>query len=111
MKLEVKEKYLSMSPSQFILRCGYGHLVDPQTGQESYSRRFGREFYPRFHLYLEEKTENGDRIAIFNLHLDQKKASYEGFSRHSGEYDGPLVEEEIARLRSLVIADYQGQKN
>ena len=40
---------------------------------------------------------------IFSLHLDQKKASYEGFSRHSAEYeDSELVEKEIARLKSLL---------
>lgn len=56
--------------------------------------RLGGRFYPRFHLYIKDK---GD-VIIFDLHLDQKKASYKGQRAHSGEYDGPLVEEEIGRI-------------
>lgn len=33
---------------------------------------------------------------------DQKQASYEGTSAHSGEYDGELVEQEIRRLKTFV---------
>ena len=52
--------------------------------------------YPRFHAFVtvSEKTNE----IIFNLHLDQKKPSYEGTSRHGGEYEGPVVETEVTRI-------------
>ena len=39
---------------------------------------------------------------MFNLHLDQKKPTYEGHVAHSGEYDGELVEEEAERIRRIL---------
>jgi len=52
--------------------------------------------YPRFHLFIKEDNQNW----IFDLHLDQKKPSYSGSVAHSGEYDGELIEREIARIKS-----------
>jgi hypothetical protein len=37
-----------------------------------------------------------------NLHVDQKEASYEGTSAHGGEYEGPLVEQEMARITQFI---------
>jgi hypothetical protein len=45
-----------------------------------------------------------DRI-VFNLHLDQKKASYEGAPRHNAEYEGEAVENEIERLKGFLIEE------
>ena len=50
--------------------------------------------YPRFHLYIKQEKDN----VFFNLHLDQKKPSYQGTSAHSGEYDGKLIEQEKERI-------------
>jgi len=52
--------------------------------------------YPRFHIY---GKKIGDSEFELNLHLDQKMASYEGSSAHSGEYDGELVEKEAERIK------------
>ena len=72
----------------------FGLLVG---GETSYVRRLSRiQHYPRFHLYLNETPEQ----LTFNLHLDQKHASYEGSSAHSGEYDGETVKEEADRIIS-----------
>lgn len=79
-------------------RFGYAAIFDKRSGQESFVRRLGSGYYPRFHLYLEEKGSD----IIFNLHLDQKKASYQGQHMHNAEYDGDLVEAEICNLRSFV---------
>lgn len=57
--------------------------------------------YPRFHLYI--ILLNGGEIGHkFNLHLDQKKPSYEGSHAHSGEYHGELVEREAERIKNLI---------
>ena len=68
-------------------------------GETSYVRRLSRiQHYPRFHLYLNET----DNQITFNLHLDQKHASYEGSSAHSGEYDGETVKAEAERIISVL---------
>lgn len=88
-------------------RSGYGYLRDRNTGQGSYVRRLGSGFYPRFHVYLENNN--------INLHLDQKQASYEGTSAHSGEYDGEVVENEAQRIinvmSNLSTSDDESESN
>lgn len=98
MRLILDENVLNQAPENLLRQAGYAYLVDPKTGQESYVRRFGRGFYPRFHLYLER--QNGQ--VILNLHLDQKQASYQGSHAHNAEYDGEVVETEMDRIKSYV---------
>jgi len=101
MKLILNRNTLSAAPEQLLRRVGYAYIQDRKTGQESLVRRLGRGFYPRFHLYLEERGEQ----VILNLHLDQKKPSYAGASAHNAEYEGKVVEEEIARINSLLTTN------
>jgi len=77
---------------------GYAEFDDPNSGQISYTRRLSSNFYPRFHLYIEEKKGQ----MTFNLHLDQKQVSYKGHTAHSGEYDGELVEQEGERIKKEI---------
>ena len=95
-----------MPPEQFLRRAGYGYIRDRRSGQESFVRRFGAGFYPRLHMYFEEKPSAGsgrDGQIIFNLHLDQKQASYEGADHmHNADHDGPVVEAEIERIKGFV---------
>lgn len=86
-------------PQHFIRRCGYGLIVNRRKGETSFVRRFTRDLYPRFHLYIEDHGENWQ----FNLHLDQRAPVYAGVTAHAGEYDGKLVEEEAAQIRSQAI--------
>lgn len=81
-----------------VQRCGYARFRDPRTGQESYTLRLGSGFYPRWHLYAEERADE----LVLNLHLDQKKPSYGVGHAHSGEYEGAIVETETLRLKSLL---------
>jgi len=84
---------LELKPLEIIRRSGYG-LVNDRSSEVSFSRRLGRDFYPRFHAYL-----NGQTI---NLHLDQKQASYQGYAKHSGEYEGEAVENEAVRIKEII---------
>ncbi|MFA6306801.1 MAG: hypothetical protein WCV70_04770 [Patescibacteria group bacterium] len=95
MKLILDKNTLDQAPENLLRQAGYAYLMDRHTGQESYVRRLNRGFYPRFHLYLEEQNNQ----VILNLHLDQKQASYEGAHAHNAEYDGELVEQEMARIK------------
>ncbi len=98
MKIIVEKSRLSLNPAQFLRLAGYAYITDRRSGQDSYVRRLGAGFYPRFHLYAEE---DGDKI-IFNLHLDQKRPSYAGAHAHNAEYEGEVVETEIQRMRQLL---------
>ena len=68
--------------------------------RDSYSRRLGVGHYPKFHIYVDN---NGSELT-FNLHLDQKKASYQGQVAHSGDYSGDLLDSEKERILSLLKA-------
>lgn len=99
----VYKNKLPMSGHEVMQRFGYARIVSHHTGKESYSKRLYREHYPRFHVYLKEA---GDQLT-FSMHLDQKEASYKGSHMHSGEYDGPLVEQEIGALKQFIVAMVQ----
>lgn len=84
--------------NDLLRRAGYAPHRDPRSREQSFVRRFSAGEFPRFHLYAQEE-DNG---TVFNLHLDQKKPSYEGSRAHAGEYDGPLLEEERKRIEAVV---------
>jgi hypothetical protein len=42
------------------------------------------------------------RELSFTIHLDMKQPSYAGSAAHSGEYNGPVVEDEAERIKRLV---------
>ena len=86
-------------PERFIRRCGYAKIIDRRMGKTSYAKRIHRDFYPRYHVYIQIEGE----FIIYNLHLDQKRPIYEGVTAHSGEYDGEVVEREGARIKSFMV--------
>lgn len=107
MKIIINKKYLSESPEQFIRsKAGYAHIHSHYTGHDSYVRRLTRDHYPRLHMYIRMEDER----VIFDLHLDQKKTSYRGNHAHNAEYDGEVVEQEINRIKSLILK-YNPVKN
>ena len=98
MKLEISNNRINEHPEQFLRRAGYGFIRDRQRGKESFVRRLGSGHYPRLHMYVKQIKDN----IIFDLHIDQKQTSYAGQHMHNAEYDGPVVEKEMNRLRSLL---------
>ncbi len=98
MKFVINKNQISEQPEQFLRRAGYAFLRDRHTGQDSFTRRLGSNFYPRFHIYITHMGGN----AVINLHLDQKRPRYQGAKAHNAEYDGEVVEQEITRLKSLI---------
>lgn len=80
-------------------RLGYHEHLDRRMRQVSYLRRLGTLEYPHFHLYVNPRPDGLE----FNLHLDEKKPSYDGQTAHSGEYGGPLVEKEMERLKQQLV--------
>lgn len=82
-----------------LRRAGYA-MHQGRDGVISYTHRLSGDDYPRFHVYV-NREEPGLLMEI-TLHLDEKKASYEGFTAHSGQYDSELVIEEKNRLLGLI---------
>jgi len=73
------------SPLNVLRRSGYAFLrKDERTDELSFIKRVGNGDYPRFHIYAKQDEKGAVYV---NLHLDQKKASYEGSTAHSGEYE------------------------
>ncbi|NQV90025.1 hypothetical protein HQ487_01295 [Candidatus Uhrbacteria bacterium] len=88
---------LADNARNIMRRLGYGEQTT-RAGQISYTKRVSGERFPRYHGYVEDMN-GGLQV---NLHVDQKAASYEGTSAHGGEYEGPLVEREMARVKALI---------
>ncbi len=97
MKLFINNSDIDVAYPQFMRLVGYTYIESRHTGKGSFVRAMANSGYPRFHVYVDDL---GDKFCV-NLHLDQKRPSYEGTSAHSGEYDGPTVEAEIDRIKSF----------
>jgi hypothetical protein len=92
-------KNVKDSPLRLMRRAGYGFVkTDEKTGEEEYKRRLSGSDFPRFHAFVGQ-----DRDSVFiNLHLDQKKPSYEGYTSHSGEYeDSEVLEKEAQAIKKI----------
>ncbi len=98
MKIVLNKKKLPLDPDRFLRSHGYAFITDRRRDKSSYVRRLGNHHYPRLHMYVEEAD---DRIT-FNLHLDQKQASYRGSHMHNAEHEGGVVEAEVSRLKALL---------
>lgn len=97
----------------FMRRAGYGFQKET-SGEVAFVRRVSGSQFPRFHAYVTESANGrvgtpnqslqlaaGSLHLVISLHVDQKAPTYQQGRTHSGEYDGPLVEQEAARLRTL----------
>ena len=87
------------NPRNLLRQCGNNEIYDRKTGKDSFVRKLRGDFYPRYHVYV-SKDEPG--FLQLNIHLDMKKPSYEGFTAHSGEYEGPLIDQEVERIKQVV---------
>jgi hypothetical protein len=100
MNLEVSKQKVNINTDKFLRSLAWAQIFDRKRQVLSYAKRLGPDFYPRLHLYVDENENN----YIFNLHLDQKKASYQGHSAHSGEYNSDLVARELDVIKQALIS-------
>jgi len=91
-------KNLKKSIVEISREVGYLIIDTNPNGQYNMVRKLAASHYPRFHAYVKQ---NGQDF-VFSLHLDQKQPSYVGSHAHSGEYFGPLVENEADRIKGLL---------
>lgn len=103
--MQIRVQNIRMSLADALRRCGYGfERQHPSSAEVSAARKMARGDFPRFHIYA--KMSN-DRELIINLHLDQKRPSYGHHTAHSGEYDGPLIDEELKRVQNIITKESQ----
>ena len=95
--MRIKLENFQSNIIDFIRTCGYRPLEQNLEGELNCVRSLMGQDYPRFHCYI--KQEGG--ALTLNLHLDQKRPSYAGSSRHSGEYESEVVEAEAERIREI----------
>jgi hypothetical protein len=79
--------------TDLVRKFGYRPLRYTPAGELNCVRPLGGD-YPRFHIYLKENP----KAITLNLHLDQKKPSYEGTHAHGGDYDSETVRAEVDRI-------------
>jgi hypothetical protein len=94
--MQIRLENTKLNPASFMRSCGYS-LERAEGNELSFMRRIAGSDYPRLHAY----THMEDGTLVINLHLDQKKPSYDGANAHSGEYDSDLVTEESERIKSF----------
>jgi hypothetical protein len=94
------EEIGELNIERFLRTLGWAQIYDRRGDKYSYVKRLTRDFYPRLHLYFKEYPDN----YVFDLHLDQKKASYEGHSAHSGEYEGEIVSNALETIKRALKA-------
>jgi hypothetical protein len=101
MKYRVSVKEIGeLNIEKFLRTLGWAQIYDSRGKKYSYVKRLSRDFYPRIHLYVKEYPDN----YVFDLHLDQKKASYKGQSAHSGEYEGEVVNNTLETIKRALKA-------
>lgn len=97
--MKYETKLIKENNVSIARKLGYVFIGDANESEISFVRALDRSGYPRFHLYVQI---HGDMMT-FNLHLDQKRPVYQGATAHSGEYDGKLVEDEMERIKKIII--------
>jgi hypothetical protein len=89
---------LNYNLPDLMRRIGYKPERYTPEGELAAVRPLGADF-PRFHIYLKADTE----VVTVNLHLDQKKSSYEGTAAHGGDYEGEAVKQEAERIKDIIF--------
>ena len=79
-------------------QLGYVIIDTKENGEYNLVRKFSANHYPRFHAYVKQLGND----FVFSLHLDQKAPVYKGTHAHSGEYFGPVVENEADRIKEIL---------
>lgn len=97
MLMKVKFKETPNEPPHVFMRSAGYARHENRAGEVSWVRRISGMDFPRYHVYVQE----GEPV-IFSIHIDQKAPTYDGFSAHNGEYDGPLIDAEVRRIQVAV---------
>ena len=103
MKFGIKKKVLEENIENILRKAGYNLIHSYHTKKDSFVRRLTRDHYPRFHIYVKDNND----IIVIDIHLDQKKASYDNTHVHNAEYDNEIIDDEIKRLKEKILCNLQ----
>ncbi len=92
-----KVNNINYNLAELVRRLGYKPIGHTPQNELNCVRPLGAD-YPRFHIYLKEEPP----LITFNLHLDQKRPSYEGATAHSGDYESDTVKDEARRIKEVI---------
>lgn len=109
--MRLKFENIKENPVTLLRRAGYafqrkegdpasirGDAHRREAGKMSFIRPLARAGYPRFHIYTESEGES----LVLNLHLDQKRETHGGATRHHGEYeDDGALRTEATRVQQI----------
>jgi hypothetical protein len=96
--MEFIAKDVKDSVTEVARQIGYVIIDSDGAGEYNLVKKVSWDNFPRFHIYLKTQGET----FIFNIHLDQKRPSYAGSHAHSGEYFGPVIEDEVDRIEQII---------
>lgn len=91
-------KDININIVEVARQIGYVIIDTNPNGEYNMVRKLAVDNYPRFHIYLQQQGSTYN----FGLHLDQKQPSYGSLHAHSGEYFGPVVDEEVERIKGIL---------
>lgn len=83
---------------QVARKIGYVIIDSRENNEYNLVRKLNGNNYPRFHAYVKQQGYDFH----FSLHLDQKAPIYQGTHAHSGEYAGPVIDEEVERIKEIL---------
>ncbi|MBU1119449.1 hypothetical protein KKH43_06220 [Patescibacteria group bacterium] len=87
------------NPRNVMRKAGYKPWRNPTTGGESYIRRTGASFYPRFHVLLKYGS---DYSVILDLHFDARRPMHKKGVRCYEDEESAVVQEEAQRIQSFI---------
>jgi hypothetical protein len=90
---------LTKTSYQLLREAGYIPIHDRRSGKQSYVYRLSANRYPRFHVYVEEETDNSLKL---HLHMDTREHGW-GERLHDTEYEGENVKRESDRLKRWLM--------
>ncbi len=98
MQIKVSKKF-NQNPTVLMRRLGYKPWRDPRSGKESFIRRMGASFYPRFHINCHYNQEN---ILIIDLHFDARRPMHTKGIRCYEDEESEVVKREDARIKQYI---------
>lgn len=86
------------NPRNVMRSAGYKPWRNPMTGQESYIKRTGASYYPRFHILLKQ-DDNG---LVIDLHFDARRPLHKKGVKSYEDSESPVVQAEAERVRRFI---------
>ena len=96
--MEIKVENPRQNEKYIMRKCGYMPWRDPRSGENSYIRRLGAGYYPRFHV----KIKRAGIAVIIDLHLDARRPMHKKGIRSFEDSESDIVIREAQRISNIV---------